>query len=187
MEIEELKSAVEKAQEAVKGISDESLRKIAFQKVLDTLLASPVVQQHPQVPNIQTSISNARTSTQSTGTIQESISEFINSKNQKSHFNLVLAMAFYIHFKVGEDFGIEDIRKGYKSCLIPEPKNITDIINQNIRKALIVKSDKQKDGKLSYHIAKQGIDYVNSDFKMKLKFSQPKPRTESKENVPSRA
>lgn len=189
MDTKELKSAIEKAQEAVSGVTDESLKKIAFQKALDTLLIAPIITKTPETQDLTfstpTKSTPAKVVPNNNETLQESLTEFINSKNQKSHFNIVLAMAYYIHFQVREDFSIDDIRKGYKSSLIPPSKNITDIINQNIRKGLIVKADKKKEGKQAYHITKSGIDYVNSDFKLKLKYSQPKPKAKSieKENV----
>lgn len=178
METEKLKSIIDQAQEAVKDIADENLKKIAFQKILDTLLTPqqiPVssVQVSQQSPQVQNSNSN----------LPANISEFVHEKNQKSHFNIVTSMAYYFHFNGGEDFNIEDIQDAYGKCLIPKPKNITDIINQNIRKSLILKADKPKNGKQAYHITKQGIEYVNSNFTLKPKSSyNPKKVKEAKSN-----
>lgn len=173
METEKLKSIINQAQEAVKDITDESLKKIAFQKILDTLLipthtSSVPTPMKPQAPSTQSFTSPL---SGSKPLLSESISEFVHSTNQKSHFNIVLAMAYHFHYKEVGDFNIEDIHSAYEKCLIPKPKNATDIINQNIRKSAITKVDRAKDDKQAYHITKQGIEYIDSGFTAKLKSS----------------
>lgn len=168
METAKLKSIIDQAQEAVKDITDESLKKIAFQKILDTLLTptqvpATIFQSTPQAGITQTQVT--------TQNLTDSISEFVHSKNQKSHFNIVITMAYYFHFKGEGNFNVEELLESYGKCLIPKPKNATDIINQNIRKGLIIKVDKQKNGKQAYNITKQGIDYVNNNFTGKPKSS----------------
>lgn len=183
METEKLKSIINQVQEAVKDITDEALKKIAFQKILDTLMTPH------QTQNQSVHVSPQSIPTQS-GTpilgklnqdLPANISEFVHGQNQKSHFNIVTSMAYYFHFKGDGDFNIEGIQDAYGKCLIPKPKNITDIINQNIRKSLIIKADKPKNGKQAYHITKQGIEYVNSNFILKPKSSyNPKKTKETK-------
>jgi hypothetical protein len=177
METEKLKSIVTQAQEAVAEISDEALKKIAFQKILDSLL----MPSQTTIPLQSLSSAGSSAIVHNTN-LSNNISEFVHEKNQKSHFNIVISMAYYLHFKGEGDFTIEDIQESYGKCLIPKPKNITDIINQNIRKSLIIKCDKEKNGKQTYHISKTGIDYVNSNFTLKSKSSYKPKKDKKKED-----
>jgi hypothetical protein len=161
-----LKEIIKKAESAVEDIKDESLKKIAFQKVLDTLLtpiSAPPTQNYKQ--NEPTQVSRMQYNSKS----PENFSELYHDKNPKTHPDIVLTIAYFMHFKDNNDFSISDIIENYKKILVPAPQNPTDIINQNIRKGYINKMDRKKESKQAYHITKKGIECVNSDFGGKAK------------------
>jgi len=161
MDAKKLKSAVDQAQEAVKDIQDESLKKIAFQKILDTLLTPPQASSAPvQEPYISP---KSQTLVQSQE-IAGNLTDLFAQKKPASHPDTALTIAYFMHFKGDGDFNVEDLLKAYSQLLIPKPKNPTDVINQNIRKRFIDKVNKQKNSKQAYHITKYGIDYVNNNF-----------------------
>jgi len=176
MGTKKLKSIVDQAQEAVQDVEDESLKKIAFQKVLDTLL-NPV----QTTPPPGSSLGQVQKQTQDT-TMGDNLSEFFTQKGPKSHPDMVLTFAHFFHYKGGGDFNVGDVISAYKKVLIPAPKNPTDIINQNIRKGFINKQDRQKDSKQAYQITKYGIDYVNNNYTGKSKaVHSPKKREKKKD------
>lgn len=156
MEPNQLKNAVNDAQKAVEGIEDESLKKIAFQKVLDKLLNN-------QENNAESVSTKENFHPTETG-MEEDISEFIHGKNLKSNTDIVVAIAYFYHFQKDEHFTVNEVKKIYKKVLIPLPKNPTDIINQNIRKGFVSKQDEKKEKKQAFHITRKGIEYVKKGF-----------------------
>jgi len=161
-----LKEIVEKAQEAVSVVKDDSLKQIAFQKILDSLLGSTSVlcgQSMGTTPELR------QAATPTSQHIPESITEFFGQKNPKTHPDIVLTMAYYFHFKGSREFTVGEVVNAYTEVLIPKPKNPTDIINSNIGKSFITKADKEKDSKQAYYITKYGLDYVNNNFSGKSK------------------
>lgn len=166
MDSSKLKEIVEKAQDAVSNINDDSLKQIAFQKILDSLLTSNQTSSG-QVTGAVAEIKQPSALT--TQHIPENISEFFGQKNPKTHPDIVLTMAYYFHFKGTREFTVGEIIDTYNKVLIPKPRNPTDIINHNIRKSFIAKADKDKDSKQAYYITKYGLDYVNNSFSGKSK------------------
>ena len=165
MDIEVLKKIVAQAQEAVKDVKEESLRKIAFQKILDTLLT-------PEIPCIPLEPSSDLTTGKTRKAMEpvskqsdETISDFFNRKGPKTNTNMVLSFAYYLHYNGCSEFNLEDIIKAYRQLLIPPSSNPTDIINANIRSGYIQKLDKKKNSKQAYQITKNGIKFVDNNFK----------------------
>ena len=161
-------SLVEKAQAAVQNLKDENLKKIAFEKILESLLypgsASPSERLVAHTPAMMKPTDN--TSLQDT---PDNFQEFFNQKNPDSHPNIILTYAYHSHFKGDGDFNVDDVMNAYDKILVPKSKNPTDIINTNIRKGFINKTDGKKNSKQVYHITKDGIDYINNDFQGKTK------------------
>ena len=156
-----LKEIVEKAQDAVSNLKDDSLKQIAFQKILDSLLSSiPVLSGQ----SIETATEIKQAQPTALQHIPENISEFFGQKNPKTHSDIVLTMAYYFHFKKTREFTVGEVIEAYNKVMIPKPKNPTDIINSNIRKSFITKADKEKDSKQAYYITKYGLKYVNNNF-----------------------
>lgn len=166
MDSSKLKEIVDIAQDAVSGIKDDSLKQIAFQKILDSLLISVPAPSAHSTGNMMETRQEPITSSQN---IPENISEFFGQKNPKTHPEIVLAMAYYFHYRGTREFTVGEVINAYTMLLIPKPKNPTDIINQNIRKSFIAKADKQKESKQAYYITKYGLDYVNNSFSGKSK------------------
>lgn len=173
MEQKELKDIIIKAQVAVEDVKDEELKKIAFQKILDSLLNKS----HEDIKTINNEPH------QKEGVEEKiDISSLFSKKNPKSHPDIVLTIAYYFHYNKGGGFNIEDLLSSYKKLLIPKPTNPTDNINKNIRKRLIMKLEKEKDSKQSYQITKDGIDYVNNRFKGRLSTGYSKKKIKKEAN-----
>ena len=180
MDTEKLKSIVDKAQQAVKDVKDESLKKIAFQKILDVLLITGQTAAPTHTAQYgQREVSHASTLIT---TSQGNLSEFFSEKGPKSHPDITLTFAYYFHYKGDGDFNVEDIIQAYKKVLVPPPKNPTDIINQNIRKGFLNKQDKQKDSKQAYHITKYGIEFIDNNFSGKSKAVYVKKKKDKNEH-----
>lgn len=162
METEEIRNIVKQAEEAVQDIKDDSLKQIAFKKVLEILLAASGKVQTSFVDTAQAKPKDISTEVN----LPNNITEFFAEKNPDSDPNNTVAIAYYFHYKSDGDFNVEDLSNAYEKLLIPKPGNPTDIINKNIRKRFITKVDKQKDSKQAYHITKLGIAYVNNNFSM---------------------
>jgi len=157
MDQTQLKQAVKEAQSAVEDITEDSLKKIAFQKILDKLLNN-FGNSSSQTENITN-----KKSLEKPNTIGD-ISEFIYDNNLKSNTDIVIAIAYYYHYQNNAHFTVNDVIKTYKKVLIPLPKNPTDIINQNIKKGLVSKQDEKIEKRQAYHVTRKGIEYVDNGF-----------------------
>ena len=175
----DLQAIVKKAEDAVRDIENEELRKIAFQKILDTLLltlgqsASSQTQQMDPARESEANLQKTR---------QMNLAELFAVKKPQSYTDITLTIAYYLHYANQGDFTVEDVLITYGKLLIPKPQNPTDVINKNIRKRYISKLDKQKDSKQLYHVTTYGIDYVDNSFSGKSRFvSNPKKKKTSVE------
>ncbi len=181
---DDLKLLAEKAHQAVSDIKDEVLKKVAFEKILDSLLKQNQDQHITQSQIVTPSIEHHSFSDKAAGAISESLQEFFSKKNQKSHPDIILTVAYYYHFKGNQDFNVDEVNEAYSKILVPKPKNPTDIINHNIHKGFIIKVDKQKDSRQAYHITRAGIEYVKNNFTGKSKsLFAPKSQRKRKENA----
>ena len=96
-----------------------------------------------------------------------------------------MTIAYYYQQKGNGEFGVKDIKQGYKDTLTPPPKNVTDTINQNIKKRLINKVGKEKNGNFIYQISKPGMNYVESNFQGKEKIKKNYKKKKSKRIKPN--
>lgn len=90
------------------------------------------------------------------------IQELYHERSPQTHLDTIILIAFYYHFE-GKQFTSQDILDSYKLLLIPSPSNVSDLINKNRRKGLIMVHS-EEEGKKKFTITRKGLNYVKNNF-----------------------
>jgi len=97
-----------------------------------------------------------------------SLREFLNLKKPKTVNDNVLVIGYYLeHLKGFEAFNVDDIKFGFREAKIPQPTNLNDVVNKNIKKAYVMSAESQKDGKKAWVLTATGEGIVKKGFESK--------------------
>jgi len=98
--------------------------------------------------------------------IDQSLGEFLKLYRVKSIVETTLVIGYYLQINRGyESFNIYDIDKCFKDELLKKPKNINDMVNKNIAKTLLTRSDEEKDSQTAWKLTKTGFDSIDERLK----------------------
>lgn len=91
-----------------------------------------------------------------------SLGEFIRAKgNPSGHTDRSMIFSYWLHKKEKtSSYNRTDIANCYSEARIAPPKNITDIMNTNQRKAYLMPASEKKDGLKAWVITRPGEEYV---------------------------
>jgi len=155
------KEIIEKLQVAQKIVNDANLnqeyRQIAFQKACDYLI---------HIPRFEKGISEAEKSEQAEPPQKQTaktFAGFLRQTNSKSHADKVLAIAYFLVKNDKMTFTKEDIETTYQEAFLPKSKNTNVEINGLIKRGLLMPTKEKIEGKKSFKITMDGMDYVEKE------------------------
>mgnify|MGYP000250469921 CR=1 FL=1 len=93
-----------------------------------------------------------------------SIREFILQKKPKTATQKVLVIGYYLeHFEKMECFTVKDVENGLRQAKEYAGKNISDLINKNIKKGYVMEC-KEKNGRLkTFTLTNSGEKFVENE------------------------
>lgn len=93
-----------------------------------------------------------------------SIREFILQKKPKTAIQKVLVIGYYLeHFEKIECFTVKDVENGLRQAKEYAGKNISDLINKNIKKGYVMEC-KEKNGRLkTFTLTNSGEKFVENE------------------------
>ena len=93
-----------------------------------------------------------------------SIREFILQKKPKTATQKVLLIGYYLeHFEKIECFTVKDIENGLRQAKEHAGKNISDLINKNIKRGYVMEC-KEKKGRLkTFTLTNSGEEFVENE------------------------
>jgi len=96
------------------------------------------------------------------GEFPTSLAEFVRMKGDpKEHTDLAMIFAYWLFKRENmESFNIKDLDSCYSQTRIPKPANLSDVMNKNQGKGLVVRSEGRKDNLVAWAITRSGEDYV---------------------------
>jgi len=96
------------------------------------------------------------------GELPTSLAEFVKLKGDpKEHTELTMIFAYWLFKKENMDsFNVRDMEDCYSQTRIPKPTNLSDVMNRNQGKGLLVRSEGRKDGLVAWAITRSGEEYV---------------------------
>lgn len=106
----------------------------------------------------------------SSGKKQMSLTEFILEKKLSDALQLTVSFAYYLEkFESQDSFNIADMQNCFKRARETIPANISDKINQCIKKGWIAEHREKKDNMKSFYITNKGVLAVENNFKKEEK------------------
>lgn len=132
-----------------------------FPSVLDKIINNGENNQNNMLPepNTTATLSQLEYKTEK----QKNLNEFLKEKNFSKDVDLVLGLAYYlIQYNNKEEFTSKDIKELLKKAKYPSNKNITDLLNNNIKKGYIEETGNKIDGFKSLIIIEPGIVYIEN-------------------------
>lgn len=95
-----------------------------------------------------------------------SLREFIAEKNPVDDVQRTLTIGYYLeHNKEMDDFDAEDVKKEFMSAKLKPPLNINDKINLNIRKGLMMETEKENGKRKAWTLTDTGEKVIEGSFK----------------------
>lgn len=95
--------------------------------------------------------------------LHQSIVSFLNDKNFSNDVELIMGIAYYIECIENKGpFTSKDIENKIKEARKPKPKNISQVLIQNIRKGYLQECPDKKDNLKTYMILEDGIKWCES-------------------------
>ncbi len=91
---------------------------------------------------------------------ESNLLEMVNRVRPTTHRERVLLIAHSLRAEGNEAFNVRDLENLYSKLLMPKPKNINDVVNQNRKNGYIVKLDQDKDGMTAFSITRLGMEEV---------------------------
>ena len=89
--------------------------------------------------------------------------EFVLSKKPTSAVQTALVIAFYLENYEGKDsFSMEDLREGFRRAKEPIPKNPSDMILKNAKKAFFDQVGEKKEGGKVWALTNSGMNEVEN-------------------------
>jgi hypothetical protein len=129
---------------------------------VESRIASFMKEATPRPPDGSPAEKAATTSSAAYGKKGVAPAQFIKSHNVKSDVNAVLAAGYYLEKIAGqENFTSLEIRDLISKAKRPLPKNISDSINGNIKKGLIMSAG-DREGKMAFVLTTDGEEMVDS-------------------------
>lgn len=99
-----------------------------------------------------------------------SLKEFLKEKKPKGYTQTTLAIGFYLENYDGlTSFNVGDLDRGFRAAKEPQPKNLNDTANQNIKNGHIMECKAKKDAKKSWVLTASGEEFVENGFENKKK------------------
>jgi hypothetical protein len=146
MDEQEVQRKIELARQLVGGDAADPFRQIAFgvvfRKLFEETGREKVLQATP------------------TATPKMQINEVLASKSLESHMDKVEAIAWHF-LRQGEDsVNSNDIFNAYAKARMQRPKNLTDVINQSVKRGNLTDSLEKKDGRKAWSITHTGEKYI---------------------------
>lgn len=147
MNEQDVQAKIEQARKLVGGDPSDPLTQVAFEVVFRKLLeAGEIPTAEKRRPLIA---------------LQMQLSEFLASKNLKSHMDRVEAIAWYfLHENHENSVTSKDILDAYSKARMQRPKNLTDVINQCVRRGHLVDAPGRKEGRKAWQITPTAEAYV---------------------------
>lgn len=108
--------------------------------------------------------------TEETRTIQPSdtekelsISEFLKTKDAKSHGDKILVFAYYLEkYEKIRSFNVDDLERCYRDVRVPKTKNLPHYIAQLTSDSYITDAEEKKNSKKAWELTDKGIECVKS-------------------------
>jgi len=96
------------------------------------------------------------------GKFPTSLAEFVKMKGDpKEHTDLAVIFAYWLFKRENiESLNTKDLENCYSQTRIPKPANLSDVMNRNQGKGLVVRSEGRKDNLVAWTITKSGEEYV---------------------------
>lgn len=92
-----------------------------------------------------------------------SIREFLISKGPKTDLDRALLIGYYLeNFGNKAPFNLNDLREAFAGAKEPLPSNLSDTVNKNIQKGLVMEVPGRKDGFKSWVLTNSGEAKVAS-------------------------
>lgn len=143
-------------------VNDE-FKEVAFSKVLDYLLNGPSQKKELNLDNKDLAKFKSTEGDPKSQIISKTLAGFLRKTNAESHFQKVVTIAYYLMNNNKMIFTKEDIEKEYQNALMPKSKNTNAEINSLIQKGLVMSTGDKIEGKKSFKITMDGINYVEEE------------------------
>jgi len=158
MKNKEIIETLQAAQKIVKDANlDQEYRQLAFEKTFECLI-------HIHLPNKM--ISEIEKPLQDNPMVVHTTKPFpgfLRQTQSKSHANKVLTIAYYYVKNNKLTFTKEDIETAYQEAFLPKSKNTSVEINGLIGRGLLMSTQEKVEGKKSFKITLDGMDYVEKE------------------------
>jgi|SRR5581483_1773685 len=97
-----------------------------------------------------------------------SVKEFIIDKKPSNDVEKTLAIAYFLERYEGmTSFNIDDLARYFVFAKEPEPANINDKVNLNIKKGHLAEAPEKKNNKKAWRVTNSGEKSVEDGFKVK--------------------
>jgi len=159
---EHIKSSIKLAKECVEETTkiEKDYKNLAFKVVLEYLLNSGTKYRDIDIKYDKSEDNENEINIKGIKTY----ASFLRRLNAKSHTDKILSMAYYLlKIKNKPIFTKSDIESEYKYSLIPKSKNMAVEFNSLLKRGFIMNNDERVDGKKSFSITIDGIEYVEEN------------------------
>jgi len=145
----EIRQKIEEAKRLVGGDPSDAYTRLAFEVVFRKLLEETETTRAPEamprsIPKMQ-------------------INEVLASKNLKSHMDKVEAIAWHFLREGDDSVTRKEILEAYGKARMKRPQNLTDVINQSVKRGHLIDSPEKKDGEKAWCITHTGEKYVEEN------------------------
>jgi hypothetical protein len=98
-----------------------------------------------------------------TPTKRLSVQEFLAAKKPTTDLERTVMIAYFMeHFTGVSPYNINDLRDAFRQAREPLPANLSDTVNKNIQKGLIMEVGERKGGLKSWVLTASGEAYVST-------------------------
>ena len=92
--------------------------------------------------------------------------KFVKEKNPTDDLQITLCIGSFLEQKEGvEFFTSKEIEEGFRKAKLKIPQNVTDKVNQCIKKGWVAENKEKRDGKKTFYITISGQEKIDGDFK----------------------
>lgn len=101
-----------------------------------------------------------------------SINEFVVEKKPADDLQRTTLFAYFLEKHQGQErFNSDDMKECFRNARATMPQNISDKINQCIKKGWISEDTVLKDGKKSFYLTNEGVIAVDNNFQKEKKIN----------------
>lgn len=94
------------------------------------------------------------------------LKEFVLEKNPKGNVQKTLIISSYLqNCENMSSVNTAELTKYFRSAREPVPKNLNDIVNQNIKKGHMFEAEEKKNGKKAWFVTNTGEQFIKNGFK----------------------